>query len=302
VHGKLSLVALVGCGRLHFEPIADAPGDTPAPCTQWSAFSAPVHVVELGAPGTDDWGPALSADGLTIYFYSGRTPTVGGFDIWTATRATEQALWTTPSDVMAINSAVEDRVPWISDDGLTIGFASARAGGPGGLDLWWAMRATPTATFDPPQLIPNVNTPGNELGSMLSASGLDLYIVSGGAGLDIFVATRATPADAFAAPVLVPSLNSPQNERSVTLSADELEAFIVTNRGGADYDIYRATRPDLATPFSTPTRVDELSSTGDDSNPTLSRDGTQVLYNYNAPVTGGDSEIWEATRTCLSGT
>jgi hypothetical protein len=56
-------------------------------------------------------------------------PSLGGFDIWTATRATDQATWTTPPDVMAINSALEDRVPWISGDNLTIGFGSTRAGG-----------------------------------------------------------------------------------------------------------------------------------------------------------------------------
>jgi hypothetical protein len=58
--------------------------------------------------------------------------------------------------------------------------------------------------------------------------------------------------------------------------------------------------PDLATPRSTPVRVDELDTVMDDVGPCLSRDGTTIFWNYDAVTNGGNSEIYYATRTCLA--
>ena len=268
-------------------------------------FSAPVRVVELGAPGVDDWGPALRLDGREIFFYSQRAGGVGAHDIYTATRPSPTSLWSAPTLVSTVSSPVTERSPWLSRDGLTLGFASDRAAGVGGLDLYSSTRASLASPFDPPQLIPNVNSNVDELNANPSADGLRLYISSGRPGgpgsTDFFVASRTTLSDAFGTPVLIPELSTASFDRDVMVSADELEAFIVAIRTGSmAEDIFRATRPDVTSPFSIPVRVDELSTATDDVGPSLSNDGTELYFNYNAVSSGGDSEIWVATRTCLS--
>jgi hypothetical protein len=288
---------LAACGRVDFDVVPVG-----APCAMWSPFSTPVEVTELAGP-IDDWGPSLSADGLSVYFYSFRPGGLGNMDIWMSTRASPSDAWTTPVDVPNVNSTLEDRVPWISRDGLTLGFGSGRAGGPGMIDLWWATRSDPASDFGAPQPIPNVNTTGNEVASFLSANGLRLYISrDSAAGLDLYVAERADLSSDFGTPVAITELESPNDERDLCLSEDELEVFIASNRAGSQgMDLYRATRPDLASPFSTPVRVDELDSPRDDTQPELSRDGTTIYYDYNALISGGGmARIHRATRTCLA--
>ena len=310
---RLCLVALGACGRIAFDPVSLATTDGAlgdgmigdgaiGACSQWGPFGPPEHLVALGST-TDDWGPSATSDGLTMFLYSNRPGTLGGFDIWMATRASTSVGFGAVVDVPVINSAMEERGPWISSDGLTLGFSSLRGGGPGGLDLWTATRPDQASGFGAPTLLPNVNAAQDELGANLSANGLRLYIAStraGGGNFHLYVAERATATSAFGVPVAIAGLNSTADDRDIAVSADELEAFIVTNRAGsAGYDIYTATRPDLATPFSTPAPVPGINSALDETSPDISPDGTTLYYNYNAVLAGGDSEIYKTVRACL---
>ena len=95
-------------------------------------------MTELGAGNR----PSLRLDGLEIFFYSARAGGVGGLDLWTATRATLDAPWSTPVDVgPTVNSTVNDAHPSISSDAKTLFFYSNRMGGSGGNDLWMTTRA-----------------------------------------------------------------------------------------------------------------------------------------------------------------
>jgi len=223
-------------------------------------------------------------------------------DIWTASRPTLDASWSTPVRVTDVDTAAEERTPWMSSDSLTLGFSSDRAGGPGGLDLWWSKRADPESPWGTPTLIANVSSSSDELTANMSSDGLRLYIGSTRLGsYDVFVASRATTADDFDIPVPIAELNTTNDEREISVSADELEGFIASNRPGSTrVDIYRTTRPDLATSWSLPVRVSELASALDELGPDLSHDGTTLYFNYNADVSGGDAEIWSATRSCLA--
>jgi hypothetical protein len=89
-------------------------------------------------------------DGLEIFFYSDRAGSAGT-DIWTATRATVDAPWSTPVNLgPTVNSSAGDQHPYLSANGEVLVFASARPGGSGGLDLWMTTRdATPTVSGSP---------------------------------------------------------------------------------------------------------------------------------------------------------
>ncbi|MEO5824541.1 MAG: hypothetical protein ABIR59_01495 [Gemmatimonadales bacterium] len=79
----------------------------------------------------DDGQPNVRRDGLEIVFYSTR-PDVdaqGGPDIYSATRSSTSAPWSTPVNLgPKVNSAAGDTRPSLSWDGLTLYFGSSRIG------------------------------------------------------------------------------------------------------------------------------------------------------------------------------
>jgi hypothetical protein len=106
-----------------------------APTQAWSK-AVPVPELNIGssASGRDT---RVSADGLTVYFCPVNAPgSVGGNDIYVATRDFRQQKWGTPTIVPTVNSTGTDRVPSISPDGRELYFTSSRSGGTGGQDVY----------------------------------------------------------------------------------------------------------------------------------------------------------------------
>ncbi len=135
---------------------------------------------ELGPPVNGpihDWGPSISADGLSLFFDSSRPGGLGGSDIWVTKRATASHPWDEPTNLGApVNSPATDGAASISADGLTLFFISGRPGGFGQEDIWITRRATISAPWRPPiNLGPNINTPYREGDPRISADGLELY-------------------------------------------------------------------------------------------------------------------------------
>ena len=99
-------------------------------------------VANINTAGNDQQ-PNLRRDGLEIYFASNRsgTPgllgTLGGADLFSASRPILQAPWSTPLDLGAtVNSAAGDETrPSLSWDAMTLYFGSNRPGGQGGSDI-----------------------------------------------------------------------------------------------------------------------------------------------------------------------
>ncbi len=84
-----------------------------------------------------------------------------------------------------------DGQPALSKDGLIIVFASDRAGGRGGVDLWYSKRNSINASWGEPLPLPaTINTPCDELSPSFSADGKKMYFSSDGhetiGGYDIF--------------------------------------------------------------------------------------------------------------------
>jgi hypothetical protein len=98
------------------------------------AFSAPVPVEALNDPA-DDGRAVLSADGRIAFLASRRG---GNADLWTATRATPDAEFSAPENLVALNSPATDWDVTLSASGRELVFASDRSGT---LRLWHALRA-----------------------------------------------------------------------------------------------------------------------------------------------------------------
>jgi hypothetical protein len=89
----------------------------------------------------DDQRPNVRKDGLEIFFDSTRPGSLNGVsDLWTSTRASASDAWSPPVSVSELNTTAVEGRPYLSFDGLTLYFMSARPGGSGGLDVWSATR------------------------------------------------------------------------------------------------------------------------------------------------------------------
>ena len=99
-------------------------------------------ISELSDPIATDQGPTLRSDGREVFFFSTRSGGIGGADLWTSTRRSVHDPWTPPVNVGApLNSTAAEQQPSLAGGGLTLLFASSRAGGSGGTDIWMSTRA-----------------------------------------------------------------------------------------------------------------------------------------------------------------
>jgi hypothetical protein len=138
-------------------PALTAPFGPATPLTEVNSSSIDLH-------------PRLSADGLSIVFTSQRPGGKGRTDIWRAQRSAVGAAFGAPENVAELNTDLDDTGPWVSSDGLTVFFASNRAGGQGALDFWRATRTSSDAPFGPAEPVAELNTPGDELDISLSST------------------------------------------------------------------------------------------------------------------------------------
>lgn len=140
-------------------------------------FSTPVLVGNVNSTGFE-YLPWLAPDRLSLYFVSNRPGGQGASDIWVARRGALTDQWTTPTNVSELNTTLRDEGMTLSRDGLSIIFASNRAGGAGNVDLWLALRTSLDAPFSEPVNLTEVNTGDDEVDPHLSNDGHELFFSS----------------------------------------------------------------------------------------------------------------------------
>jgi beta-lactamase regulating signal transducer with metallopeptidase domain len=107
--------------------------------TRSSLWGPPVNLGPSVNSSSWDYQPSISADGLSLFFTSGRPGGLGPDDIWVTTRATVSDPWGPPVNLgPPVNTSADDFCPDISADGSTLYFTSTRPGGYGGYDIWQA--------------------------------------------------------------------------------------------------------------------------------------------------------------------
>lgn len=96
------------------------------------------------APGLntaqDDFRPNVRKDGREVYFDSNRPGGLGGFDIWTAARDSTGLSWSTPTNVLVVNSASNETRASLSWRGDQLVFGSNRPGVEGQADIFVTTR------------------------------------------------------------------------------------------------------------------------------------------------------------------
>lgn len=97
-------------------------------------------VVNSTSPDVNDTHPALSKDGLSLFFASTRPGGLGNYDLWVSERDSLDDCWKAPKPLgPVVNSSSEDLAPNLTTDGHWLFFHSKRRGGcSGGIvrELW----------------------------------------------------------------------------------------------------------------------------------------------------------------------
>jgi hypothetical protein len=199
-------------------------------------WPAPARVDALDS-GDSDWAPAVSLDGLRIWFATDRT-SVGRGQIWTATRASRAAAWDPPAPVSELASGSIDFAPAVDATETTMVLSSDRANGAataGGadFDLYASTRASAGAPWGWPAPIGGINSGSDEYDPFVAQGGLVIFFTSmrSGAG-DIYWSSRRSLAEPFAAPVRLDDLDSAAYDSDSTLSPDLGTMMFSSTRSG----------------------------------------------------------------------
>jgi tetratricopeptide (TPR) repeat protein len=145
-----------------------------------------------------------------------------------------------------INGSGDEIAACISNDGNTIYFASDRAGGFGGTDIYMSTKQSNGKWGEPKNMGVGVNTPFNEDFPNISPDGNTFYFSSKGhasmGGYDIFKAQWDPSTSKFINPRNMGyPINTSYDDMNFRISRSGKYGYLASVRGGGagDYDIYR---------------------------------------------------------------
>jgi outer membrane protein OmpA-like peptidoglycan-associated protein/tetratricopeptide (TPR) repeat protein len=201
----------------------------------------------------------FNANGQILYFFRGFTLYSGEILADTAARKDEYSIQA-PAFKSPVMAEEGDCNPFFFND-FTIIFASRRAGGYGGLDLWWTVWADSTWAV-PVNLGAEVNTAYDEDMPFLANDGTTLFFSSNRiesmGGLDNFKTVFDAKKRVWQNPVnLGTPINSPENDAYFHLASDGRSAFFASDRleGMGQRDLYityfKEAQPEQVSPQQT---------------------------------------------------
>ena len=321
--GALGLAAILHPTAAFAE--REGEGERLGPFGPWST---PVNLGPVVNTTFDDYHPAISKNGLSLYISSTRPGGVngknlGGFgEIWVSQRASLEAEWGPPVNLDAFNSvpvvnSIKNNtdVPAFSADGHLLFFNSDRPGGLGGQDLYVSRRTNKHDDFgwQKPVNLGVINSPEDETAATYfedeETGTISLYFASNrpgglvGAQVNIWVSTLGDDGS-FGPAVLVRELSSPYRDTRTAIRRDGLEFFLTSTRPNGRIgknDIWVSTRDSTLDPWSTPVNLGPTVNypgyvTGA---PALSWDGTTLYFYSDRPGGSGGRDLYVATRTKL---
>jgi Tol biopolymer transport system component len=261
-------------------------------------FGAPHLIQELFDPSVEREDPSMTGDGLELYFRE-----VRGTDDWivVSKRASPGDPWGAPTAIAELSAdGFRDGGPEVSEDGLTIWFASDRPGTVLNTDIWVATRPSRSAPWGVPVDPVELNSTEWESDPDVPPDQLSiLYTSAREAGINyIFASQRESTSQKWNAPApaawsegLFPAWDPCISDRGLTL-------FFASKRDGAPAtdlgDIFVATRPSVGMPFGPRMPVTELNDPdATDQDPWVTTDGRHIFF---TSARGGNNQLYEAWR------
>jgi hypothetical protein len=281
----------------------------PSRAQKYSEWSTPINLGPAVNSTAMDRAPAISKDGLSLYFASNRLggQGPGTEDIYVSQRETRDGEWGPAINLgPMINTSANEQAPALSRDGHLLFFASNRTSL--SVDIWVSRREQTHDDF--------AWQPAENLGAGVNSVSLDegpsyfendevgvpqLYFsssrLSGGPG-SIFVSEQAADGS-FGPAVLVLELSGLGNTRRPSIRHDGLEIFFGSERPGIpnSQDLWVATRETVFDVWSAPINLGSpLNSELVDVQPYISSDGETLFFASNRP-NGGPTDLYMSTRT-----
>ena len=149
----------------------------PDGCPRFSGWATPTNLGTTINSPFEDFGPAVSKDGLSLYSTSSRPGGFGGTDIWVSQRPGRDDEWGPPVNLgEVVNTAATEGPPALSRNGHWLFFNSDRPGGFGDQDVWasWRPNKHDDLGWEPAQnLGSGVNSAFFDAGPSLLDSGED---------------------------------------------------------------------------------------------------------------------------------
>src|SRR5687767_1039310 len=250
----------------------------------FSDWGAPQNLGPVVNSSFTEGGPAISKDGLSLYFHSERPGSYGSTDIWVSVRESHDHPWGAPMHLgPAVNTPGLEAVAALSRDEHWLFFTSDRSGSLGGMDIWVSYR---DHIHDPFDWQPAWNL-GAGVNSVFAESAPSYFENDGGApqlflhsnrpgglgGTDIYV-SELSPDGTFGPASLVAELSSASNEQHPSIRFDGLEMFFFSSRPGSlgGPDLWVATRNTVFDLWSLPTNLGPIvNSAVDEVQPYIDR-------------------------------
>ena len=286
---------------------------------RYSNWSEPVLLGPVNS-GFNDQQPALSKDGLTLYFASNRPTDISDnvFDpnIWVTQRVcTSHACpWAAPEVLgPAVNGPFLDVSPTLSRDEHQLFFASQRPNDhcsvtPCDRDFWVSYRENVHDDFgwQPAVSLPGgVNSTEEEVAPSYFENGDEgipqLFFNRGDIVGDIYVSQMASDG-AWGSPTAVTEVNSASADQRPSISHDGLTLYFWSNRDGGVAHIWLATRESVSDPWSAPTLVPSPISDAPTLMPFIHSHGRTETLLFVRPFSPANSrDLWMSERTRSKG-
>ena len=218
---------------LYFTSNRDASGDvwTAHRASPRDPFDVPALVAEVSSPMYET-SPAISLDGLSLYFGSDRDGGLGATDIWSAARPDRAAPWSALANLVPLNSAANDIPRPPGQRGLVMPMSSERDS-TDGYRTYLSARPDVGQPFGAPAIISELTAGDRSIAdAFLSDDGLTLFYASAppGAKPDLYVAWRVSTADRFSLATPLVDLNSAADDRDPWLSPDGTVFYFTSDR------------------------------------------------------------------------
>ncbi|MCR9198990.1 MAG: SUMF1/EgtB/PvdO family nonheme iron enzyme [Planctomycetaceae bacterium] len=262
----------------------------------------------INSGGKDDQA-TVSADGLVMIFSSYSLPRASGHgdrDLWITRRSTLNGPWAKPRNLgPAINSPQKEMKPCYHQASRTLIFASNRAGGLGGDDLWFTRHSADFSTWSTP-VNPgsSVNSAADEGRSTISTDGLRLYFCSSRnartAGSNLWRVRRSDTREDWGAAEELTALNSPFKDSGPCLSSDGRTLLFTSDRPGGlgDRDLWLCTRSSQAAEWSSPVNAGPvINTTASESHPCLVPGGRELIFASQREAGHGGNDLWVVRHT-----
>jgi len=294
-------------------PAADDP-------PRFSDWSAPVNLGPVVNSTYYEGCPTISKSGLSLFFRTNRPhpKAQGAADIWVAQRDGLEEAWGEPVPLGPnVNTSFNEYCTALSPDEHWMIFVSDKPEGSCGLqDLWITHRRNRRDDFGwgpAVNLGCVVNSPAHDNAPRYfedpATDELLLYYAGGRpggpGGGDIWVVPVLDDTkDTFGLPILVEEFSIASfNDSHPLVRKDGLEFFFVSNRPGGvgSLDLWSSTRESMEDPWSEPVNLGPVNSLASDFRPTLSFDGTALIFASDRPGGVGAGDLYVSTRTRLRG-